>query len=72
MWITGNISDFTNRLHQLPSGIQDLVTGSYVEGQLYTGISTLNQNIKWNREFNLQFYRFTNNGQMLATGKWFI
>jgi hypothetical protein len=85
MWQTGNISDFSSRLHSLPSGSQDLITGFYPEGQNYTGITYTGLNFmgfpftgdnyslrqKWNKEFNLQYYRFTNDGTMLATGRWF-
>lgn len=84
MWISGNISDFANRLHQLPTGIECLITGFYPEGQnytgYYTGLNFMNQPFtgdnlslkhKWNKEFNLQYYRFTNDGTMLATGRWF-
>lgn len=71
MWITGNIRDFENRLHQLPTGTQDLITGFVPEGLNYTGNSPLYQNLKWNKELNLQYYRFSNDATMLATGRWF-
>jgi hypothetical protein len=86
MWQTGNISDFSNRLHQLPTDTDDLITGFAPEAQNnYTGITYTGLNYigepttgdnyslrqKWNKEFNLQYYRFTNDGQMLASGRWF-
>ena len=87
MWISGNINDFASRLHAVPTGISDLFTGALPEAQNnYTGITftglnymglpftgdNLSLRTKWNREFNLQYYRFTNDGTMLATGLWFI
>ena len=86
MWVTGNISNFANRLHTLPTGVQDLITGFLYEatgnytGIIYTGLNyrgipftgtNYNLRVKWNNEFNLQWYRFNGDATMLATGRWF-
>ena len=70
MWISGNISNFAHRIHQIPTGTNDL-TGYLYESRNYSGISPNYQIEKWNREYNLKYYQFTHNGSYL-TGRDFF
>ena len=73
MYSSGDISNFASRLHQLPTGILELQNYRLeATGANYTGIAARYQNTKWNKEFNYQWFRFTNDGAMLTTGTWFI
>jgi len=70
MWQTGNVGNFQARLHQLPTGVKDLLTGFLVEGRgAYTGIVPKYQNISWNKEFNKRWECLTS--EPMATGRWF-
>lgn len=70
MWISGTISTFSSRLHQLPTNTQELITGFLnKEGRNYTGIVPMYQNIYWNKEFNKKWENLTN--EPMATGRWF-
>ena len=69
MYASGDINNFASRLHQLPTGHIDLMTGFLIEGRSYTGINPFYQNDKWNREFNLKKYQFGESGTF--TGRWF-
>jgi hypothetical protein len=65
MYISGTKSNFENRLHQLPSGYN--VLSSYkTEGLGYTGVATAAEIYKWNREYTLKEYQFTQSGQLLT------
>jgi hypothetical protein len=68
MWQTGTISTYSSRLHALPTGTQELITGFIVEAKNYTGIVPRYQSINWNKEINLSWYNFTHSG--MATGRW--
>lgn len=70
MWITGDQQDFAARLHSLPTGTQELITGFQAEGVSYTGSNPTYLNNKWNSEFNHRWAEFTNDA--MSTGKWFI
>jgi hypothetical protein len=69
MWQTGIISTFQSRMHQLPTGVADLITGFLPEGQNYTGIVPMYQNIMWNKEFNKKWENVSD--EPMATGRWF-
>jgi len=70
MYFSGTITDFNSRLHQLPTGTLDLMTGFLIEGGSYTGQNQTYLNNKLNREFNLKMYAFEGGGT--DTGRWFI
>lgn len=77
MYVSGNIADFSSRLHKLPTGQSDLDTFK-LEGSLYTGIIGPKTGVtgarfsnvfkKWDKEYNLSQYQFSNSGAFL-TGK---
>lgn len=69
MWATGTIETFENRLHLLPTGVSDLLTGFIPEGLNYTGMAAHYQSKKWNTEVNKKWYQFTS--IPLETGRWF-
>jgi hypothetical protein len=51
MYISGDITTYESRLHQLPTGQSDFSTGFLVEGSGYSGQITKAQLQKWNMEF---------------------
>ena len=62
MYKTGSIIDFENRLHQLPTGQNDL--NSFItEGMSYLNVVYFYQLQKWNNEFAKKSYTLLNNNQ---------
>ena len=64
MYISGNISNFASRLHQLPSGIIDLTGVSnnfWLEGQSYTG-APIGLRAEWSKEYSKKYYEITKTG----------
>jgi hypothetical protein len=51
MYISGSISDYESRLHQLAAVSGDFATGFLVEGSGYSGKINSGQLFRWNREF---------------------
>lgn len=66
MYQTGNVGDFQVRLHRA-TGQADLDL-YYIEGHNtgYTGVVPYYQIKRWNREYVLKQYQFTNSGQFLS------
>lgn len=52
MYISGSFNNFGARLHQLPTGIADLLLFQ-IEGSQYTGLSYISKNTKnhWSDEY---------------------
>ena len=69
MYISGHQGNFQARLHQLPTGLSDLMTGFLLEGRGWSGVVPKNQNISWNKEFNKKWENLTS--EPMATGRWF-
>ena len=66
-YVSGNLQNFNNRLHQLPSNTGDL-SSFRLEGVNYTYSSGYNQHL--NREYRKWYYSFTQNPSFL-TG-WYL
>lgn len=60
MYLSGNIGNYTHRIHQLPTGINDIDSFT-IEGNSYVPIVSLNLVIKWDRELRKKNFIFTNN-----------
>lgn len=65
MYISGTKQDFENRLHELPSGLNDL-SSFLSEGSGYVSGATASELYKWNREYTLKQYQLTNSGSYLT------
>lgn len=59
MWITGDISDFSSRLHELPTGSEELITGFQTESIAYANVPNY-QKVKWSKEIEHKWYEFDN------------
>lgn len=51
MYISGDITDYASRLHQLPENLADLASFE-AERNSYSGISTVHEVDKWENEHN--------------------
>jgi hypothetical protein len=65
MFIAGDIIDFKNRLHQLPTTIAD-VDNFVTEGDSYSALVNFNTVNQWETEARLQKFRFTANPTYLT------
>lgn len=68
MYLSGDLSNFSSRLHQLPTGqadlsLFDLEARSYITA----GYVTINQSGKWEREARKKAYEFSHTGTALTT-----
>lgn len=64
MYISGSISTFSSRIHQLPTGLTDLTGISnnfWLEGQSYTNAPT-GLRAQWSKEYALRYYNITKSG----------
>lgn len=64
MYITGELIDFSSRLHQLPTGMSDLASFSK-EGKSYSALTELNEREKWNLEYSRKVESFTLTGMYI-------
>lgn len=66
MYISGNILDFSSRLHQLgeDTNVLNLLVN---EGNAYWPLIDVNLQVKWEKEARLLKYRFSMDGNALIT-----
>lgn len=55
MYITGDVSSFNSRLHQLATGWADLILFAN-EGNAYVPANPYSLKVRWNKEFNRRTY----------------
>lgn len=66
MYISGNIINYTSRIHQLPLSVAD-VDDFITEGNTYLADTTIHLSGKWERELRLKKYQVTSNAAYLVT-----
>lgn len=67
MYVSGDISSYTSRIHQLPSTVAD-VDNFITEGNTYIYTNTtIHLSGKWERELRLRKYLLTSNLNYLDT-----
>lgn len=67
MYITGTISDFESRLHQLAISGADLTT-FLTECRGYTSAPASGLTGRWNREFAIKLYQISGKSDYYLTG----
>lgn len=66
MFVSGNIGDFAERIHKLPSSVAD-VDLFITEGNSYLSTVMVNISGKWERELRKRKYIFSHNASYLTT-----
>ena len=66
MYATGDLGNFANRLHHLPSSVANVDT-FILEGNTYLNFITVNLSGKWEKEARKRKYGFTHDNSYLST-----
>lgn len=65
MYISGNLGNFSSRIHQLPRSVSD-VDNFISEGDTYLNLITINLSGKWEKELRLKKYQLTHTPSYLS------